>query len=397
MKRKPPTSHRRLLIDFGDEFLCLIPIQKSAVPLRDNRRVAVSVQVNGNHATASPSPGGEGWGEGELKSDHNGAGVLASHLRVSTKLKAQNSKLRRRGFTLVEIIVVLALLSLITYALMAVFSSTQRAFRAGITQTDSLESGRAVMDLIAGDLETMTPSYDVSNYFISGSGQIVTTNAVNFSDFVSPNFAFPPSPLSQSLVGSPDGAMRTNILENIFILSKGNLNGVPSWIGTGYFVNSNLPDGTLYPLYRFYMTTNAMSGTRGENGLYSQFTGFQVTNNAVWSHLMDGVVDLTVHAYDTNGVWITNGYYNASFPVTISSQNVACFGTSYGEMNSLFFSNAVPASVQVVLGTLEDRTLEHAEGLAGINQSNYLVNQAGQVHLFTRHVWIRNVDPTAYQ
>jgi len=25
------------------------------------------------------------------------------------------------------------------------------------------------------------------------------------------------------------------------------------------------------------------------------------------------------------------------------------------------------------------------------------VNQAGQVHLFTRHVWIRNVDPTAYQ
>jgi prepilin-type N-terminal cleavage/methylation domain-containing protein len=303
---------------------------------------------------------------------------------------------RRRGFTLVEVMVVLALLTLIVYALMAVFSTTQRAFRASLTQSDSLESGRAVMNMIANDLETMTPSYDVSNYFVK-NGAILTTNAVNFSAFVNPNFAFPPSPLYQGLVGSPSGMQRTNILENFFILSKGSINGVPSWVGTGYFVNSNLNDGTLYPLYRFYMTTNAASGHAGQNGLYSQFTGFNLTNNVFWSHLMDGVVNLTVHAYDTNGVWITNGYYNGvTFPL-IPAQNVACFANSYGEMNCLFYSNAVPASVQVTLGTLEDRTMEHAEGLSGINQSNYLVNAAAQVHLFTRRVWIRNVDPTAYQ
>ena len=54
--------------------------------------------------------------------------------------------------------VVVALLALIVMALMAVFNSTQTAFRAGVTQTDVLEGGRAAMDLIAADLRQMSPS-----------------------------------------------------------------------------------------------------------------------------------------------------------------------------------------------------------------------------------------------
>ena len=41
---------------------------------------------------------------------------------------------------------------------MAVFNSTQTAFRASVTQTDVLEGGRAAMDMIAGDLREMAPS-----------------------------------------------------------------------------------------------------------------------------------------------------------------------------------------------------------------------------------------------
>jgi prepilin-type N-terminal cleavage/methylation domain-containing protein len=364
--------------------------------VRGNQCTAVRIQLNDRRPTAAPSPGKEGG----LTTNYGGAsrlsrdrGILASRSDVDSGLKIKKFKFRRRGFTMVEVLVVLTLLSLIVFALMAVFSGTQRAFNASLTQTDTLEGGRAVMDLMAQDLESMIPSYDVSNYFIS-NGNVITTNAVNFSTFVNANFASPPSPLYQSLVGSPDGAMRTNILENIFILGKSNIGGVPSWIGTGYFVNTNLPDGTLYPLYRFYMTTNATSGARGQNGLYLQFAEFQVTNSAAWSHLLDGVVNLTARAYDTNGVWMTNGYVN---PFFIPVHNVVSFGNSYGEMNCLFFSNALPASVQIQLGTVEDRTLAHAEGLSGAGQSNYLVNAAGQVHLFTRRVWIRNLDPSAYQ
>ena len=62
------------------------------------------------------------------------------------------------GFTLIEVMVVVVLLSLIVVALMSVFSSTQTAFRASVTQTDILEGGRAAMDMIAQDLKEMAPS-----------------------------------------------------------------------------------------------------------------------------------------------------------------------------------------------------------------------------------------------
>ena len=58
---------------------------------------------------------------------------------------------RRRAFSLVELMVVMTLLSLIVLALMQVFSATQRAFRASVTQTDVLEGGRAVTSLIGAD------------------------------------------------------------------------------------------------------------------------------------------------------------------------------------------------------------------------------------------------------
>ena len=52
----------------------------------------------------------------------------------------------------------MVLLSLIVLALMAIFNSTQKAFRSGLTQTDILESGRLAMGLITSDLGAMTPS-----------------------------------------------------------------------------------------------------------------------------------------------------------------------------------------------------------------------------------------------
>lgn len=299
------------------------------------------------------------------------------------------------AFTLVEILVVLALLSLIVFALMAVFSGTQKAFRASLTQTDSLEGGRAVMDLIASDLSTMTPSGGYSNVIYVGG--LPSIPCPNFSATLV-NFTYPPSPLIQPLIGT-SGVDRTDILQNFFILSKANLNGVPSWVATGYSVSTNLSDGTLYPLYRYYMTTNVASGTFGLYVLWTNFLALNYADSTNWSHLMDGVVDLTVRAYDTNGVWMTNGYQD---PLAFHVNNVFFLGHDVApnyiqDPDFYFFSNTVPASVQVELGTIEDRTLQHAEGLSGVGQSNYLSQTAAQVHLFRRRVWIRNLDPTAYQ
>jgi hypothetical protein len=71
------------------------------------------------------------------------------------------------------------------------------------------------------------------------------------------------------------------------------------------------------------------------------------------------------------------------------------------EVGCTFYSNKVPASVEVELGVLEDRTLQRAESLPNMApiyaQTAYLSKHVGQVHIFRQRAWIRNVDPSAYQ
>ncbi|HVU27891.1 MAG TPA: hypothetical protein VHG71_09170 [Verrucomicrobiae bacterium] len=294
------------------------------------------------------------------------------------------------AFSLIEILVVMAILSFIVVALMAVFNGTQKAFRAGLTQTDVLESGRVAMDLMRGDLETMTPSDTPSNTIVNAFTAGSISNNVNFYVAVLNNPSLP-SPFFQNLAGS--GQQRTNLLETIFILSRGNINGSQSWVGTGYTV-TNSPDGGWYSLYRFYETTNIITGTPA--ALYNNFTSIALTNSTFWSHLMDGVVHLRVRAFDTNGVWMNlPNWQNGQ----VATNNVLYFTYTpqFGETGFYMFSNVVPATVEIEMGVLEDHTLQHAEGLSGSAVTNYLSDQAGQVHLFRQRVPIRNVDPTAYQ
>ncbi len=279
------------------------------------------------------------------------------------------------AFTLVEILVVVVLMSLIVLALMAVFSSTQAAFRASITQTDVLEGGRSVMGLIKSDFEPMAPSFGVSN---------VNVGAVNFYAAVT-NYVSPSSPLVQSLAGS--GQQRTNVLENFFILSRQNV----TWYGTGYAVTTNSSGGGFYSLYRF--ATNHPVAVNPAFIFTNEFRNFLLapTNG---SHLMDGVVHLTVRAYDNNGYWMTNGY---PFGYTNTARNVWYSSPVLGEVGFYMFSNTLPASVEIQLGLLEDRTLQRAQSISGLTQSNYLAQHAGQVHVFRQRFLIRNVDPSAYQ
>jgi type II secretory pathway component PulJ len=294
--------------------------------------------------------------------------------RHPSRVTRHASPVTRHAFTLVEILVVVVLMALIVLALMAVFSSTQAAFRASITQTDVLEGGRAAMGLIKSDLESMTPSFGVSN------------GAVNFCVITNQyQYQSNSAPLVQSLTGS--GSQRNNVLEKFFILTRQNT----TWTGTGYVVDTT---STNYfnPLYRFSITTNVMA-RNVPAVLYTNFLNASFTN---MSHLMDGVIHLTVRAYDPNGYWMTNVYefYNGQF---ITNRNVWFSGPAWGEVSFYMFSNTLPASVEIQLGLLEDRTLQRAQSISVLTQSNYLAQHAGQVHLFRQRFPIRNVDPSAYQ
>ena len=294
----------------------------------------------------------------------------------------------KNGFTLIEVMVVVALLSLIVIALMGVFNSTQAAFRASITQTDVLESGRAAMDLIAGDLRSMSPSGGFTN------------GAVNFFATNNPNY----SPLLQPLVASSNpNIRRTNVLENFFILSRDNKNGVPTWTGTGYVVDTTSAND-INPLYRFFMQM-PVAALNSPAVLYTNFLFNSVLpispTNAVMSRLMDGVVTLKVRAYNPAGLWMSNGFVNVA---DYGVRNVRFLPSNansptFGEVNFFMFGSTLPASVEIELATLEDRTLQRAATFPNnsIAQSNYLAQQAGKLHVFRQRVAVPNVDPAAYQ
>jgi prepilin-type N-terminal cleavage/methylation domain-containing protein len=306
----------------------------------------------------------------------------------------------RRAFSLVELMVVVSLFSLIVVALMAVFDSTQRAFRSSVTQTDVLEGGRAAMDLMTTDLRQMAPSFGQSNSLVNNGivKGYYSTSPVNFYANTNLYNATYPQPLLQSLAGS--SVLRTNVLENFFILSRGNLNGSPAWFGVGYAVNPAATND-LNPLYRFYMTTNVEASPNPAILFNTFMTNVVVANtNAYtspnWSHLLDGVVHLTVRAYDTNGIWMPNGYASVT---NITAKNVLFLPSALGEGGFYMFSNTLPASVEIQLGVLEDRALRRAETWpnGSPHQTNYLAGQAGAVHIFRQRVTIPNVDPSAYQ
>ena len=342
-----------------------------------------------------------------LTAAHSQAGDGAHGVtRPTDSIRNPQSAIRNcAAFTLIEVLVVVVLMSFIILALMAVFDSTQKAFRASLTQTDVLEGGRSAMGMIKSDLEGITPSLGQSTnqanlgFLIDGYGQSYVP--VNF--WVNTNYwqyQSNAAPLLQSLTGST--SLRTNVLESFFILTRQNL----TWTGVGYVVDTT---STTYfnPLYRFSMSTNVQAAD--PMVLFNTFltslpayTGIPISSaNSGMSHLMNGVVHLTVRAHDPNGFWMTNVIEYYGGPNYITNRNVQFSPPEWGEAGFIMLSNTVPASVEINLGVLEDRTLQRAESLPNLPpawaQSNYLAGHVGQVHIFRQRVWIRNVDPSAYQ
>lgn len=298
----------------------------------------------------------------------------------SCRLPVPHRNRAARGFSLLEVLVVVSLLSLIVLALMEVFSSTQRAFRASVTQADVLEGSRAAVDLITSDLRGMTPA--------GSAAGMATGNPVNFFVFANYNYY---TPLAQSLPGS--SVTRTNLLNYFFALSRQNT----KWIGVGYIVDSSSAS-PLYPLYRFYAETNTATSPRALYDMFAnQINLAQFTN---MSHIIDGVAHLTVRAQDPSGNWIYSGYSNVLNTQFYSPFTAPSGPNGYGEAQLFMFSNTVPAAVELELGVLEDQTLARAESLPTSpvdRRTPYLQSQAGTVHVFRQRVTIPNVDRTAYQ
>lgn len=269
------------------------------------------------------------------------------------------------GFSLVEILVVTALLSVIVLGLVAMFGQTQRAFRAGLTQTDVLDSGRLVMDMLGQELVQLAPSRQFGT--------------ANFYAEIPPPLVY--QPLLQVL---PGGGQRTNVLMDLLFLTLENRR----WNAIGYRVAD--PAGGGGTLYR-YAATNL-----GPEDLRPQLVRFITAPLTNLNRVADGVIHFRVRAYDTNGWWIT-----ADLPGNVNRQksDIRISGLVPGEVGLYVFkSNAVPAAVEIELGVVERRIWERAMSIpTATARRAFLEQQAGGTHLFRQWVQIPMVDVTAYQ
>jgi hypothetical protein len=300
---------------------------------------------------------------------------------------------------LIEIMVTVGLLSFIILGLLAMFQQTQRAFRSSMTQTDVLEAGRSVVEMIRGEIEQAAPTH------YQGRSDL----GVNFFTEISTNYS---SPLIQELPGlNLPRPFRTNIVHRFFFLTRQN----QDWIGTGYQVLFDDQNGYVGTLYRFSMT-NPFRG-----GPFVLADNPMANNNRIWtniagmSRIMDGVVHLRVRSFAANGFPIygdgyspnvyfrTNTFYT-DFKVVRDAR--AYQGPpapmSDGFAGCYFYRDSMPASVELELGILEPRVNQRYRAMptfpaaAAQSGTRYLAGHAAQVHVFRQRIPLRNADLSVY-
>lgn len=309
----------------------------------------------------------------------------------------------RLGFSLIEILVTVALLSFIILGLLAMFHQTQRAFRGSITQSDVLESGRALTDMLAREIEQMTPSH--MPHLTNGTQFSLVTNF-----FAEPSFGFF-QPLIQNLPGT--AAERTNLVQRFFFLTRQNLD----WTGVGYQVIPEDVNAGAGALYRFRSPNGPSRDPRFLSAEFEYWStlasqraqlGWPLTNLPFY-RVADGVVHLRARALAPNGFPLTqyqaaDGYWthqpNRPDLIFKSMRNVDVYGNAYDPSQIMCYlvSNAVPASVEIELGIIEPQIMQRFKALGTVAaQRDYLSNRVAHVQLFRQQIPVRNVDLTVYQ
>lgn len=260
-------------------------------------------------------------------------------------------------------LVATTLLVLIMLGLTLMFLQVQKAFRGSHTQTDVMEGGRTVVDMMTRDFEQMSDAKDlqVTNFFYG-----IRSPAGNW-------------------VGQTDstGYTRTNYLSDIFGLQHiGN-----TWYGIGYSVSNTVGGGISSPtpvvgtLYRYVYTTNDVPNTTNDPcstflNEAATFGGAQPYTN--FYRILDGVIHLRMRAFDANGAEITN---------TLAPY---VLGLPYDNTNS-----PLPSSLELELGILEPAVAEQVRAL-GTNvtaELNFLTNRMGAVHIFRQQIPVRAALP----
>ena len=290
---------------------------------------------------------------------------------------------QRRGFSLIEIMVAVAILAVMIVGLLAMFYTVQRAFRSGTAQVDVMESGRSTMGVIARELAEMTATYH--------------DGVTNFHFTTSPGYVGVPT--TMNLLG---GVQRANALHDMTFVRRAN----DEWLATAYRIQyADSGVGTLYRMVTndFASKTNFDLGSMCFAVCTTNLPSYDPTARPApvqtngFYPVLEGVVHFRIDVSDTDGNFYPLYTITNLVPYTVvGDSQVGRYIVSGDETKGYAFTgSALPAFVDVELAVLEPAALTRFKYRAESDVPGYpkarayLAEQAGRLHVFRQRIPIR--------
>ena len=344
-------------------------------------------------------------------------------MKLLTLMTRQSANRCRRGMTLLELMVSMAILTVIILGLYSMFEQTQKALLRGGEEIDVQETGRSAFRVILSQVDEVAAAgvYYATNYsqppieryrvFSTNFYVAANTNAPFYA--ARPWYYFPNGRpkdkryLQQDLIG---GETQQHQLQDFFFLTREGLD----WKCTGYFVRATAePSRGMVPrpadailwqqgvgsLYRFEMKMNYLRmdneflQTNIANFFVNPTTGSTVDDPSASrdfssvQRVADGIMHMRVGCY-TNGALVP--FVDTFNNITLRDNDPADFVT--------LTNGQSPSHITIEMGVLEPKTLGLARAIpGGVGASNILRRAAGNVLMFRQRVPVRTRNDRGFK
>ncbi len=341
--------------------------------------------------------------------------MKSSRFNKSTKNRSSGNQFRssRNGFSLIEVLLAVSIMSVIVFGLFSMFNQTQKALLATSKQVDILGSGRAAIEVLVEDIQKAeAPGLPVFSLESIGAQRPHMQGTIDRGYNYRPVF--------QQLV---DGSIRTNVLQNVFFLTRSNLN----WVAKGYFfspttnfvaapntqslgfgtlfrfssvnvdLTSNRPEDRYQPNRR--MNENLLRNFWEHYEFVQNVSPLEATNtvfNLSVSPLIEGVVHFNLQPIDSDGrpmryytdfLNVANQTINREYPNTVLEREEFNGEPLAGNTRFRFFGDALPAFIELEIGVLDPEVLARVKAMPNLQAARqFLEDKPGAVHLFRRMI-----------
>ena len=261
------------------------------------------------------------------------------------------------GVLVLELLVAVTLMSFIIIALYQMFNRTQEQMRRAINQVDTLETGRAFMQIMKRDMGLLSvPEEESTNtvFFVHTRLNHLLSVLTNYSLNVNGTTNF----------------IQTNVFNRVFFTSFD-----PSFPGTnfggiGYPVGGEddplaEPENGFGTLYRYNYNDDVFNPAVATTFLFTNFLPYA-------SRLADNIVHFKVTPYPSSDI-------NLSVTFTSTAGNLAW---RRGFLNG-FTNQTAPVFAEVEIGYLDEDTAGIARGFGSTNAARaYLSSNPDKINLF---------------